>query len=404
MTRMTAEEQWRVLADLLTGNGLPPNTTKDDLDPSLFDAGEARLAILACKTGADPRTEIAPTLSPAFLRGLFPTEPERTSPNYLTWADLDLVLGDIAWDWQDWLPRGFLTLVAASQEAGKSILALRIAGCYIMGWPWPDGTEFTGERGCVLWAEGEAGQQLNLSRAKAWGLDLMKIVTPHEEIADFQFGNAEHREHLWGLYSESRIKFGVIDSLSGIHGGRESDAEMQRIIQPFAALARDENKPLIMNHHLSKPPHGQADVLTLNRVRGSGTITQTARLVWGIDRPDKEQSETRRLAVLKSNLGIKPQPLGFAIGDAGIVRCEAPRESSPETQTDKAVDLLMALLRKRPMKQAAIREEAEGAAIGWRTMNTAKKRLQIISKRQLGVWWWGLPGREEYWAPGEGRA
>jgi len=386
-------EQMRILADIASGDGMPSRAALEDLDAEAFALGEARLFAARLKAGDDPR-DLLRLMSREFRVRLKGQDPDAGPPSYLTWAALDQILGDISWDWQDWLPQGFLTLVAASQEAGKSILALRIAGCYIMGWPWPDGTEFTAERGCVLWAEGEAGQQLNLSRAKAWGLDLTKIVTPHETIADFQFGNAEHREHLWRLYGESRIKFGVIDSLSGIHGGRESDAEMQRIIQPFAALARDESKPLIMNHHLSKPAHGQTDVLTLNRVRGSGTITQTARLVWGIDRPGKEQPETRRLAVLKSNLGLKPRPLGFTIGDHGIVRCEVPRESRSETQTDKAVDLLVALLHSGPMRQTDIREKADGAAISWRTMNRAKKRLQIVSKKERDVWWWGLPSKD----------
>ena len=334
-----------------------------------------------------------PDVTEAMAR-IDPSEPPPDVFHYATWADLDRMLSSITWAWDGWLPNGFLSMIAGSQEMGKSILALRIAGCYIMGWPWPDGTEFTGQRGRVVWAEGEAGQQLNLDRAKAWGLDLSKIVTPHQTVDDFQFENEEHRYHLWSLMAQPDVRLGVVDSLSGIHGGKEKDAEMQRVIKPFAELARDEGKPLIVSHHLNKPLHGQVDVLTLNRVRGSGTITQTARLVWGIDLPDPHCPDTRRLSVLKTNLGAKPDPLGFSIGETGLEFCDAPEAPKQETQADKAADMLSAWLSKGPMKASELEKRIEGEGVSWKTAKRVKGRLRIVSVKKDDGWYWSLPARE----------
>lgn len=393
MSKLSETEQLRIIGDLITSNGLGPNVDPATLAPETFAPGTRALFVAAVLAGQKPR-DLLPLFPNAERIALFPADADAGEPHYATWDDLAQVLDSIEWDWPGWLARGFLTMIAASQEMGKSILALRIAGCYVMGWPWPDGTEFMGERGCVVWAEGEAGQQLNIERAKVWGLDLSKIITPHETLDDFRFENEEHQQHLWHLMAQPHVKLGIIDSLSGIHLGKESDAEMQRIILPFAELTRDTSKVLILNHHLNKPPHGQTDVLTLARVRGSGTITQTARIVWGIDTPEPHQPDTRRIKMLKTNLSAKPDPLGFTISDAGITFCEAPEEPRKETQVDRAADMLLGLLAKGPMRQPDVKERTLAAGISWRSTRRAKDRLKIVPKKESDGWYWGLPARD----------
>ena len=84
-----------------------------------------------------------------------------------TWADLDKVLGPIEWAWPGWLPKGMLTILVGQSGMGKSILALRIAQCFLSGAAFPDDTRYKGELGEVLWCEAEAAQALNLERAAA---------------------------------------------------------------------------------------------------------------------------------------------------------------------------------------------------------------------------------------------
>jgi hypothetical protein len=70
------------------------------------------------------------------------------APRCATWADLEPLIGPIAWDWPGWLPRGFLTLLASEAGMGKSILALRLCACYLRGDDWPDGAPYCSAVGC----------------------------------------------------------------------------------------------------------------------------------------------------------------------------------------------------------------------------------------------------------------
>jgi len=70
-----------------------------------------------------------------------------------SWANLHESIGPVEYDWQGWLPKGLLTILVSKSGDGKSLLALRLCGCYLLGLDWPDGTEFVGETGSVLWVE-----------------------------------------------------------------------------------------------------------------------------------------------------------------------------------------------------------------------------------------------------------
>lgn len=401
MTRLTDEEQGRILADLLTGNGLPPNTTNDDLDPAMYGAGEARLAILACKAGLDPRTEIAPMLSPAFLSRLLRRRPDET-PNVLypgsSWSDLGELLGPITFAWWPWLPNGFLSMLLADQEMGKSLLLLRIAACYLLGWPWPDGAPFAGLGGDLLWCEAESSQGLNYARAKAWGLPLDRIKSPlADPLDDVMLDNPDHMQAIENWARRPQTAFVAVDSLTGASMRDMNDARMFHIVKCLADLARDTGKPVQLSHHIRKLTLlDERGIVTLQQGRGSGAIFQPARCVWAIDTPDPNDEDTRRLALIKNNLVGKraAAPLGFTIGSNGLTFCDAPMKPHQETQADRAGDLLRTLLRKEPMRSTEVQEEIESAGLSWDAAKRAKRSLGIVATRRDGVWWWGLPAIE----------
>lgn len=96
--------------------------------------------------------------------------------------------------WPGWLPNGFLCEIVGEQETGKSILALRIAACFLRGDPWLDGSAFNGEVGKVLWAEAEASQAVILQRAKGWGLPIENILHPlGNPLEDVPRNDRRHR-------------------------------------------------------------------------------------------------------------------------------------------------------------------------------------------------------------------
>lgn len=352
--------------------------------------GAARLSQAAYNVGGDP-AELA--------RELLQADRARHGGGSSSWAALNSLLAETSWAWPSWLPNGFLTLAVGEQESGKSALALRVAASYLDARPWPNKDPFEGEVGTICWAEAEAGQALNRDRAAAWGLPCDRVLSPlADPLADFRLDNKDHLRALEAVAHDPTTRLIVLDSLSGAHGRRENDAEMLRVIKQLAELARDTGKPVLLTHHLRK--RGILDLddkITLDRIRGSGVISQTARAVWAIDIPDPNQPDRRRLSLVKCNLsGNRPEPLGFTIADGGLTFGTAPETPKKETQLDRACDLLRTLLDDGPMTQRDIEAESKGAAIGWRTVERAKDTLGIVVSRVSGCWLWALPAKREY--------
>lgn len=319
-------------------------------------------------------------------------------PEGSNWAEMAKVIGPVTWNWRGWLPTGLLTILAGESGTGKSILALRLAACFLRGDPWPDGTDYTGRMGKVLWCEAEAAQAINLERRQVWGLPGENILTPLDDpLEDVRLDDEAHRRAVTHHTHRDDVRFVVVDSLSGLHGGDENKTEMMATVKILAELARNTGKPVLLTHHLRK--RGLLDVggdgITLDRLRGSSAIVQTARVVWALDTPDPKLSDTRRLSVIKNNLARFPGPVGLSISDTGITFVDAPEKPQTETLQDKAADLLMALLDSGPVASNDLKEEVEGAGLSWYAAKRAKDKIGIVAVRRDNRWLWALPADVE---------
>ncbi len=314
--------------------------------------------------------------------------------NPASWADIDTLLGPIAWSWEGWLPDGFLTILAGRSGEGKSILALRIAACFLQGWNWPDGKPFTGEPGAIIWAESEASQAVNLERATSWGLPKDKIYTPLEDpLMDVHL--PEHAGSLANIAMRPEVKLIVMDSLSGASRGNEDKSEQTiPLVKFLAELARDIKKPLILTHHLRKRSLFDTDTIDLDRLRGSSAIAQFARMIWALDRPDAAKKEHKRLSVIKSNLARFPDPIGMVIDEKGVSFGEAPESPRLETTSDRAIELLRTICQHEPQPYSKIAAEFEGAGISEATLKRTKTKLNIVSTKRADGWYWSLPYKE----------
>ncbi|MEI8132519.1 MAG: AAA family ATPase [Leptolinea sp.] len=311
-----------------------------------------------------------------------------------SWANISSLLGPIQWDWDGWLARGFLTLLAAESGTGKSALALTIASIYLKGASFPDGQGVPGERGKVVWCEAESAQVLNTERASKWGLPMDNIITPLlDPLEDVSLDNPEHCAMIEKAAFNPEVKLIIVDSLSGATGGDEKESKMLEPCKVLARIARDSQKPVLLLHHLRKKNQIDGDEISLARVRGHGNIVQLARCIWAIDRPDIDQPDWMRLSVIKSNLGKFPKSLGFRIGDQGITFGIAPEKQLVETQESKAIDLLKVWLSECAKPSKWLEEEFNAAGISWRTVKRSKDKLGVITFKKDNVWFWGLPAK-----------
>ena len=310
-----------------------------------------------------------------------------------TWADLDGIFGPIAWAWQHWIPRGFLTLLAGESGTGKSVLALHLCSLFLGANPlWPDDTVYAGASGDVLWVEAEEAQWLNWERARAWGLPLERIRTPFADpMHEVRLEDPSHRRAIARALRGDEVRFAVIDSLSGASQGDENSIEVLGLVKWLAALARDTGKAILLLHHLRKPGLLDGGRSELARVRGHSSIVQPARVVLSLDTPDPADPETRRLRVIKNNLGPLPEPLGMRIGDRGVRFCEVPQLPERISALDRTIQVLLILLADGPKPASEIRDHLDGLSIAWRTAQRAKDKMGIISRRTRDTWQWSLP-------------
>lgn len=314
-----------------------------------------------------------------------------------TWADMAKLIGPVQWEWPDWLPSALLVELVADSGAGKSAVALRIAAVFLAGWMWPDGTPYSGATGKVLWCETEAGQALNLERAQTWGLPIENILSPlPNPLDDVSLFDPAHLEAIAAKAARDDVRLIIVDSLSGGTAGREKGEDQMPVVKWLSELARDLKKPVILLHHLRK--RGLADgigkdTVTLDRVRGSTVIVQPARVVWALDVPNPNTFDTKRLSVIKSNLGRFPKPIGVRIDDEGLAFGEAPKPPTAMSKLDQAKLLLLRLLAGGPRLQTDIEAEAISEDISMDTMREAKARLgcRVNKDGHTGRWSWDLP-------------
>lgn len=323
-----------------------------------------------------------------------PEQPE-TEEKITSWADLDSQLGPIVWDWPGWIARGFQILVASVPGEGKSNLILHIARVYLTGSLWPDLAMFKDEPGKILWVETESAQALNLERAKKWNLPLDRIITPLDD--PMSNTSLDDKEHLTAIYHKAQnpdVQLIIVDSLSG--GTRreaKNSNEMLGVGGFLADLAKMTGKPVLVSHHLNKTRNG-SDFVTLDRVRDSSAIVQLARVVWAIDTPDAEKPESKRLYCIKNNLIKFPKPMGFEITETGLnFTTDAPKPPKREGQEERAIEMLRNYLiaRNNNVPAAEIDELAKIERISFSTLQRAKVRLNIISNKSGGMWYWSLP-------------
>jgi len=151
----------------------------------------------------------------------------------------------------------------------------------------------------------------------------------------------------------------IVDSLSGGHALDENSAAMRTLLQALVGLAGRLQVPVIGVHHARKRNDLEGAKLTLDRVRGSSTITQFARSVFGMYRLKDSLTEPVRIEPLKSTFGKPPEPFGMTITDFGLSFHVAPREDKPPTTTDRCIEWLSEALERRPLKYSELLTRAE---------------------------------------------
>ena len=226
--------------------------------------------------------------------------------------ELAKILGQIRWLWTRWIPVGFLTLLVGEPGTGKSFVALDWVKRVVESKDWPTGERNYSRGNYTIWIETESSQQLLTARSASLRIPQDHIVVPgfgNDMLGQPDLMLEADKQRTVNAIEQVKPGIVILDSLGGAHTRGENRIEEVRPMLDFLArLSRDKSIPIVAVHHLRKRGAGESIEISLDRVRGSGAISAFARCVIALDGVN-----TKILSVIKSNLGIKPQPLTVSV-------------------------------------------------------------------------------------------
>lgn len=331
---------------------------------------------------------------------------ERENP----FRPLAAIAGDlppITWLWPRWIPRGFITLLGAAPGAGKSLVALDLARRVIAGESWPDGNGKP-QPGNVLYVDAEYVPQLAVERAAAWAMDTYRLymMLPVDGRFFIDFCAADDRDRLTEMVYAIEPALIVVDSLSSISSAGENAVDDVRGVLGFLnGISQIQPCGLLLIHHLRK--RGAAammlDDLTIDDFRGSSHIIAMSRSVLGLSivktGPALDRNGPRRLELIKTNLGIYPEPLGIAfqpLHPTGVrlLYGDEPQEYREPTKEEECAAFIIELLSDGPLSPkdvvSAAQEQGYSRATVYRARTTLESRIKNTAGRKAPENQWEL--------------
>lgn len=297
------------------------------------------------------------------LQAILATRPGY-QPTIPSLADIAGDLPPIEWVWENWIPRGLLTVLGASQGSGKSFVVTDLAWRIIHDQGYPNGAPIKRPGANVIYVDGEMVPQILNQRSDQYGLDKSKLFMLLAEPGEMlDLGQERYQERLAEMAAILNPELIIIDSLSSIHtGGQNGVEDVRSLIGFMTRLAGSANCGLVLNHHIRKPPGGGARMMNVDLgmedLSGSGYITQQARVVLGLrvvqTGQEFDPNGPREFKMLKNSIGQYPPALGFSfkpLHPTGVMldwQKEAPKTFREPTQRDECGEWLEDFIKANP--------------------------------------------------------
>jgi DNA primase catalytic core len=320
---------------------------------------------------------------------------------------------EVGFLWNPYIPIGKLTILDGDPGIGKTWTALKIAATVSKGDPFPDPRDgISGERGepaKVIYLTAEDGLADTLRpRLDAMGADVKNIyaITGQSYIDKKTGEEKQTGVTLQDIYilrqamQQLKPRLVVVDPLqaylgAGIDLYRAN--EVRPILSNLAKMAEEYKCAVLLIRHLGKGSKDRA----IYRGLGSVDFAAAARSIL-LAGQDPRNPQDKALIQIKSSLAEMGPSIGYELRDAkfhwtGIshltaenVLAPTPREDEIGT-LDEAENFLRAALSEGPVEAKEIQKQRKAAGISERTLNRAKKTLNVKSLRIGNVWYWASP-------------
>jgi hypothetical protein len=390
---LTKRMQIQAIADVRAGFQI-------DLDPSKFD--QPYQAILgavrnAQQVGIDTTTAMMTALNGCrdanvIMQHILELQPGNGYLHFKSLAEIAPTLPPIRWMWQDWIPRGLLSLVGSVKGAGKSYWLLDLARRIIANETWPDGTPTNMTGATVIYVDAEMIPQLINERAARWEMDTKRFyLMMADQHTPIDLTRHDCRDTLVEMIYQLKPEFVVLDSLGSLNSkGENAKEDVQELLSFLNQVAFEFQIGLSMVHHLRKRnPLAFADLITQDDFRGSGHIVQMCRTVIGISviqtSAERNPNGPRRVEMVSTNLTAYPDPIGFEFqpginGGISLIYGDAPEAYREPSERDRCEELILDQLANGPIKPNDLLEIAQRNGFSRATMFRAHDALERHGK------------------------
>lgn len=320
-------------------------------------------------------------------------EEKQTNKPYHLINMADVVAREVEWLWFPYIPLGKLTIVQGDPGEGKTTFVLQLAALLSKGemLPWDDKER---EPVNVIYQTAEDGLEDTIKpRLLEAGADCSKIMVIDESQQELSMTD----ERLVMAIEETGAKLIILDPIQA-YLGAEVDMhranEIRPVLKRLGAIAEKYQCAIILIGHMNKSSGSKSTY------RGLGSIDfqATARSVLVVGRI-KEDPTLRVIAHDKSSLAAEGTSIAFRLdADAGFTwegRYDISVEEllsgdSRGQKTKDAKAFLTDILSDGQKSSKEIEELAMDKGIKKKTLNNAKREMNIDSVKIGSQWFWML--------------
>lgn len=343
--------------------------------------------------------------------------PDNYYPTVSLQCAADITPEPINWLWNGWLAKGKLHIFAGAAGTGKTTIAIALAATITVGGRFPDGSKCpTGS--VLIWSGEDSPADTLVPRLMAAGADLNKVHFVGDTTANYELRAFDPATDMQSLMIKAAtipdLALLIIDPIvNAVAGDSHKNGEVRRALQPVVDFGEKLNCAVLGITHFSKGGQGKDP---LERVTGSLAFGALARIVLATAKIIDGENTKRIVCRAKSNIGIDDGGFEYNLqqeevkagifssyalwGDAieGSARELLAEPDNRETgengnsALEDAKDFLLSLLADGELSQKQIKDDAIGAGHSWRTVERAKKELNIRSSKSKldNRWYWKL--------------
>ena len=301
---------------------------------------------------------------------------------------------EIDWLWYPFIPYGKLTIVQGDPGDGKTTMVLNIAAKLSKGEGLEENMKVP-EPMNIIYQTAEDGLADTVKpRLEAAGADCEKVLVIDESDKSLSMSD----ERLEEAIKQTGARLLILDPIQAYLGGgvdMNRANEARDMTKKLGTLAEKYKCAIVLIGHMNKAAGNKA------AYRGMGSIDffAVARSVLLVGRVEG-QPDTRAVVQIKNNLAAYGHPKAFQLsedgfhwlGDYEITADEVLGGIAPKVNKfEQAKQLLRELAENSTLVSSTeIMELAKEEDVSKRTMESAKRELQIPAKRINNTWYWDL--------------